>query len=98
MDEAAVRQLVREALGRHLDRSGQAGMSGQSGSPGLVSAHVSRWSGINRGQSPVVDARQDWKTHVSHGRLPMQPPADGSCIVEPAVRCTHCGFCESYGH
>jgi hypothetical protein len=23
---------------------------------------------------------------------------DGMCIIEPSVRCTHCGFCLSYGH
>jgi hypothetical protein len=24
--------------------------------------------------------------------------ADGACLIEPAVRCTHCGYCQSYGH
>jgi hypothetical protein len=23
---------------------------------------------------------------------------DGSCLIEPAVRCNHCGYCLSYGH
>lgn len=23
---------------------------------------------------------------------------EGMCVIEPAVRCTHCGFCQSYGH
>ncbi len=23
---------------------------------------------------------------------------DGMCVIEPAVRCHHCGFCQSYGH
>lgn len=23
---------------------------------------------------------------------------DGACLIEPAVRCTHCGYCQSYGH
>jgi hypothetical protein len=23
---------------------------------------------------------------------------DGMCVIEPAVRCNHCGFCQSYGH
>jgi hypothetical protein len=22
----------------------------------------------------------------------------GECLIEPAVRCTHCGFCQTYGH
>jgi len=23
---------------------------------------------------------------------------DGMCVIEPAVRCNHCGFCQSFGH
>lgn len=23
---------------------------------------------------------------------------DGACLIEPAVRCNHCGYCQSYGH
>jgi hypothetical protein len=69
MDEAAVRQLVRDALARHL-----------------------------QGPAGPVGAEAPWKAHVSHGRLPTPPPPDGSCVVEPAVRCSHCGFCQSYGH
>jgi hypothetical protein len=23
---------------------------------------------------------------------------DGMCLIEPAVRCNHCGFCECHGH
>jgi len=22
----------------------------------------------------------------------------GMCVIEPAVRCNHCGYCLSYGH
>ena len=23
---------------------------------------------------------------------------DGRCLIEPAVRCNHCGYCKSLGH
>jgi hypothetical protein len=23
---------------------------------------------------------------------------DGACLIEPAVGCNHCGYCQSYGH
>jgi hypothetical protein len=23
---------------------------------------------------------------------------DGACLIEPTVRCNHCGYCQSYGH
>jgi len=35
--------------------------------------------------------------HVSHFKFVL-PPGDGPCIVEPHVGCTHCGFCQSFGH
>lgn len=43
---------------------------------------------------------QAWKAHFSHARFlslaPVEP--DAPCVVEPHVRCNHCGFCQSYGH
>jgi len=38
--------------------------------------------------------------HPSHGLLPLARggDGDGACLIEPAVRCTHCGYCLSYGH
>jgi hypothetical protein len=40
------------------------------------------------------------RTHASHALFAVARggDADGMCIIEPAVRCTHCGFCQSYGH
>lgn len=26
------------------------------------------------------------------------PPSDGPCIIEPAVACNHCGYCQTHGH
>jgi hypothetical protein len=39
-------------------------------------------------------------THASHGlfAVPDGSEGDGPCIIEPAVMCTHCGYCKSYGH
>lgn len=53
----------------------------------LGAAHVSAAPAIGR-------------THASHVLLPVPPGAegDGACIIEPAVRCNHCGYCQSYGH
>ena len=75
MHDDELRQLVRDAVARHL---------------GMAAAH---------------DARADclgasWKTHMSHGRFVYLAPTepDAPCVVEPQVRCHHCGFCQSYGH
>jgi hypothetical protein len=46
---------------------------------------------------PAPDPRVS--PHASHGRFPLAPGGDdGACLIEPAVRCNHCGFCQSYGH
>jgi hypothetical protein len=38
--------------------------------------------------------------HASHLQFPLQRggDGDGACLIEPSVRCTHCGYCLSYGH
>lgn len=38
--------------------------------------------------------------HASHALLPLARggDGDGACLIEPAVRCSHCGYCLSYGH
>ena len=37
--------------------------------------------------------------HPSFGRylLPRDPGDGGACLIEPAVKCNHCGFCQSHG-
>jgi len=25
-------------------------------------------------------------------------PTDGPCLIEPAVACNHCGYCQAHGH
>jgi hypothetical protein len=41
-----------------------------------------------------------FSAHASHAQLPLARGGDddGACLIEPAVRCNHCGFCISYGH
>ena len=38
--------------------------------------------------------------HASQGLLPLMrgSDGDGACLIEPTVRCNHCGYCLSYGH
>jgi hypothetical protein len=38
--------------------------------------------------------------HPSFARLPLVRGGDddGMCLIEPSVRCTHCGYCRSFGH
>jgi hypothetical protein len=38
--------------------------------------------------------------HASRGRFSLLRSGDddGQCLIEPAVRCNHCGYCQSFGH
>jgi hypothetical protein len=37
-------------------------------------------------------------SHILLNVLAGSEMEDGMCVIEPAVRCNHCGFCQSYGH
>ena len=54
------------------------------------------------GQPPSVEAPVPggFRTHASHGLLTLVRGGDpdGQCLIEPAVRCNHCGYCQSMGH
>ena len=54
---------------------------------------------MGRDSRPFFDSR--FSPHPSHVLLKVVPGSeidDGACVIEPAVRCNHCGFCQSYGH
>lgn len=54
----------------------------------------------SRPLTPARSGNAPYLTHLSHGRFVFLAPTepDAPCVVEPHVRCTHCGFCQSYGH
>jgi hypothetical protein len=63
----------------------------------LVREAVARHLGSHEpSPAPVAVLRQ----HPSHYRyaLASGDDADGPCLIEPAVRCNHCGYCQSHGH
>jgi hypothetical protein len=59
---------------------------------------------IARQRGDAGQARREpdtaFTTHASFARLPLLRSGDddGMCLIEPAVRCNHCGYCQSYGH
>lgn len=50
--------------------------------------------------APRADGAAPFRTHASHVLLPLTRGSDddGACLIEPSVRCTHCGYCISWGH
>jgi len=54
----------------------------------------------SRGDAGVDRVPAAFHGHSSHFMLPLARggDGDGACLIEPAVRCNHCGYCLSFGH
>ncbi len=69
----------------------------------MIRASIARHLGGEavRGSSSAHDARAVFAAHASHAKFPLARGGDegeGLCLIEPSVRCNHCGYCLSYGH
>jgi hypothetical protein len=82
MNEQELRGLVREAIERHLGR------------PDMVDGR----SSMDTSQERRGPSFSDHASHILLKVIPGSQIDDGMCVIEPAVRCNHCGFCQSYGH
>jgi hypothetical protein len=82
MTDAELRALVREAIAKHI-----GGVRASDAEPPAP-------AGALPGSQPP------WRTHPSFGKLlvPGGVEEGGACLIEPAVTCNHCGFCQSFGH
>ena len=68
----------------------------------MIRASIARHVSVGVAESPQVRLKPDatCDSHPSFARLPLLRSGDdeGACVIEPAVRCNHCGYCLSYGH
>jgi len=57
-----------------------------------IARHLHRDAPLSMAPAPPV--------HPSHRTFAWLRSGDesGACVIEPAVRCSHCGYCLSYGH
>ena len=90
MTEQELRALVRDAI--HLRAARYGGQAS-----GHTAAHGAAPVAADLAGSFTMPLVQQ---HASHSMFVLPPGADtdGPCIIEPAVSCTHCGYCKSYGH
>jgi hypothetical protein len=53
-----------------------------------------------QGRSASAPPAESLRPHASFGKLSLVTGGDseGQCIIEPSVRCNHCGYCLSLGH
>jgi hypothetical protein len=68
----------------------------------MIRESIANHLGSSQPASPASSeiSRAAWHPHASHGMFPLSRGSDddGACIIEPSVRCSHCGYCVSYGH
>ena len=66
----------------------------------LVRAAIARQAAAHPASQDAPPQGVMVRRHPSHGlfMLPVGADAEGPCIIEPTVSCTHCGYCQSYGH
>ena len=105
MNEQDVRALVREAIERHLGRPDGATKVAPYRIEHRSEARASATTHIDRNSGESSDARRarlqssyDHPSHILLNVLPGSDLDDGMCVIEPQVRCNHCGFCQSFGH
>ena len=94
MHDDELRLLIRDAIARHL---GTVSVEGRARGAGPTIEGTGPTVATGRAGCPDP---APWKTHLSHGRFVFLAPTEpgAPCVVEPDVRCHHCGFCQSYGH
>jgi len=39
-----------------------------------------------------------WRSSHARYAVSSGEETEGPCFIEPAVRCNHCGYCQSHGH
>jgi hypothetical protein len=52
---------------------------------------------VSSPQAPVRTEPVTFARHASHFRYAL-PGSGEACLIEPAVTCNHCGYCQSHGH
>jgi hypothetical protein len=92
MNEQDVRALVREAIERHLGRPDSAKVASYRVEP---RPDVDETPQVRRAR---LQSSHSHPSHILLKVLPGSDVDDGMCVIEPQVRCNHCGFCQSFGH
>jgi hypothetical protein len=64
----------------------------------LVRDAIARHTGKPATAGPATALPLAFHGQASHARFVLPASEDGQCVIEPAVRCNHCGYCLSYGH
>lgn len=87
MTDDEIRALIRAAVQKHL------------GVPAAVPAPDGVVSGFSRTVHASALPPQPPVLSLSFSRYALPRAEDDTmCIIEPAVKCNHCGYCQCHGH
>jgi hypothetical protein len=66
----------------------------------MIRASIARHVDARPARLAAPEPAAAFRAEISHLRFALAQggDGDGACLIEPAVRCNHCGFCQSYGH
>jgi hypothetical protein len=66
----------------------------------LATEGAAAGSVTHESSAPQADPSRHLTMHAGFARFVLQGEGDdgGPCVIEPTVRCNHCGYCRSYGH
>lgn len=55
---------------------------------------------VDRAVRHHIDQQLIARNSFSHARFTLPRDSEGTlpCLIEPAVQCVHCGYCQSLGH
>ena len=102
MTDDELRALVRDAIARHLGPGTQTWGHGRGQDTRGQAVRADDARPVSASGARSRDSRPDppWRAHPRFGKfLGMRgDEAGGAGLIEPAVECNHCGFCQSYGH
>ena len=105
MDEQQVRELVRQALIRHLGPPGRPHpLEPAPAAPVTAPAPVAHAparvpSALAPLPQPYAPVPAPERPAISHAQFQLTRPAgEVECLIEPSVICNHCGYCQCYGH
>jgi hypothetical protein len=89
MTEQELRALVRDAVARHL---------GHPAHPAPCRSAELAPRPHHAGPNAPQDAPPLHQPHASHSLYVQLVNVSDTCLIEPAVACTHCEYCRSHGH
>ena len=63
-----------------------------------VARHLGRGAAASLAAATPLEAHAIVGPHPSHAMYLTVVNTDDACVIEPSVRCNHCGYCKSHGH